>query len=123
MLIGRKESSGSHTVEIKKRQTGRVTGVKEVDSFSEEEILLQTEEGRLRGWKGFFGLHMPSLDKGRNPHNGRADRQPDILPKEGDTGRIFYEKAVSVRVSTYINREVLSFFSGSLCGRGAASLL
>ena len=32
-----KKAAVPHTVEIKKRQTGRVTGVKEVDSFSEEE--------------------------------------------------------------------------------------
>ena len=44
-----KESSGSPHRGNKKRQTGRVTGVKEVDSFSEEEILLQTEEGEASG--------------------------------------------------------------------------
>ncbi len=68
-----KKAAVPHTVEIKKRQTGRVTGVKEVDSFSEEEILLQTEEGRLRV-KG-SGLHIPSLDlkEGLLTMDGRTD--------------------------------------------------
>lgn len=68
-----KKAAVLHTVEIRKRHTGRVTGVKEVESFSEEEILLQTEEGRLRV-KG-SGLHIQSLDlkEGILTMEGRTD--------------------------------------------------
>lgn len=81
-----------HTVEIKKRQTGRVTGVKEVDSFSEEEILLQTEEGRLRV-KG-SGLHIQALDL-----------KEGILTMEGRTDSLTYlSKGEKVQAESFMKR-------------------
>lgn len=81
-----------HTVEIKKRQTGRVTGVKEVDSFSEEEILLQTEEGRLRV-KG-SGLHIQSLNL-----------KEGILTMEGRTDSLTYlSKGEKVQAESFMKR-------------------
>lgn len=81
-----------HTVEIKKRHTGRVTGVKEVDSFSEEEILLQTEEGRLRV-KG-SGLHIQSLDL-----------KEGILTMEGRTDSLTYlSKGEKVQAESFMKR-------------------
>lgn len=81
-----------HTVEIKKRQTGRVTGVKEVDAFSEEEILLQTEEGRLRV-KG-SGLHIQSLDL-----------KEGILTMEGRTDSLTYlSKGEKVQAESFMKR-------------------
>lgn len=55
-----KKATVPHMVEIKKRQKGRVTGVKDVLSFSEESILLLTEEGKIQ-IKG-AQLHILSLD-------------------------------------------------------------
>lgn len=79
-------------MEIKKRQTGRVTGVKEVDSFSEEEILLQTEEGRLRV-KG-SGLHIQSLDL-----------KEGILTMEGRTDSLTYlSKGEKVQAESFMKR-------------------
>lgn len=75
-----KKTTVPHTVEIKKRRTGRVTGVKEVESFSEEEIFLLTEEGRLRV-KG-SGLHIQSLDL-----------KEGILTMEGRTDSLAYLSA------------------------------
>ncbi len=87
-----KKAAVPHTVEIKKRQTGRVTGVKEVDSFSEEEILLQTEEGRLRV-KG-AGLHIQSLDL-----------KEGILTMEGRTDSLTYlSKGEKVQAESFMKR-------------------
>ena len=87
-----KKAAVPHTVEIKKRQTGRVTGVKEVDSFSEEEILLQTGEGRLRV-KG-SGLHIQSLDL-----------KEGILTMEGRTDSLTYlSKGEKVQAESFMKR-------------------
>ena len=87
-----KKAAVPHTVEIKKRQTGRVTGVKEVDSFSEEEILLQTEEGRLRV-KG-SGLHIQSLNL-----------KEGILTMEGRTDSLTYlSKGEKVQAESFMKR-------------------
>ena len=42
-----KKSSGQHSVLVNNRRNGTVTGVKEVDSFNENEIQMLTECGRL----------------------------------------------------------------------------
>ena len=42
-----KKSSGQHSVLVNDRRNGTVTGVKEVDSFNENEIHMLTECGRL----------------------------------------------------------------------------
>lgn len=42
-----KKSSGQHSVLVNDRRNGTVTGVKEVDSFNENEIQMLTECGRL----------------------------------------------------------------------------
>ena len=87
-----KKAAVPHTVEIKKRQTGRVTGVKEVDSFSEEESLPQTEEGRLRV-KG-SGLHIQSLDL-----------KEGILTMEGRTDSLTYlSKGEKVQAESFMKR-------------------
>lgn len=54
------KKTGPHKFTIEKRQSAEVTGVLEVDSFDEKEILLMTEEGKLlfKGEK----LHMTQLN-------------------------------------------------------------
>ena len=62
-----------HKLTMEKRQTAEVTGVLDVDSFDEKEILLVTGEGKLliRGEK----LHMTqlSMDSGIVRFAGRID--------------------------------------------------
>ena len=71
-MEGRKEPQ-VHKLTMEKRQTAEVTGVLDVDSFDEKEILLVTGEGKLliRGEK----LHMTqlSLDSGIVRFAGRID--------------------------------------------------
>lgn len=71
-MEGRKEPQ-VHKLTMEKRQTAEVTGVLDVDSFDEKEILLITGEGRLmiRGEK----LHMTqlNLDSGIVRFAGRID--------------------------------------------------
>ncbi len=68
-----KKATIPHMLEVTKRQKGRVTGVKDVASFSEESILLLTEEGKLQ-IKG-AQLHIQSLDltEGVLTMEGRMD--------------------------------------------------
>ena len=50
----------AHSIHIDERQLMRVSGVKDVDSFNEQEVQLLTEAGALR-IEG-MGLHMTKLD-------------------------------------------------------------
>lgn len=53
----------AHSIHIDERQLMRVSGVKDVDSFNEQEVQLLTEAGALR-IEG-MGLHMTKLDSGQ----------------------------------------------------------
>ncbi len=63
----------NHRLELNARKTAAVTGVKEVQSFDEQEVLLETEMGLLiiRG----SGLHIDRLttERGEVDLNGRID--------------------------------------------------
>lgn len=50
----------AHSIHIDERQLMRVSGVKDVDSFNEQEVQLLTEAGELR-IEG-VGMHMTKLD-------------------------------------------------------------
>ena len=62
----------SHALTLKNRQEGVVTGVRDVCSFNENEILLSTEAGRL-SIKG-EGLHVKRL----NLEKGEADIEGQV---------------------------------------------
>lgn len=55
-----KKSARSHSLFLEERKFGRVSGVREVQSFNEREILLLSEAGKIliRGEQ----LHVKSLD-------------------------------------------------------------
>ena len=63
----------NHRVELSNRKTLLITGVKDVHSFDEQEILLETELGMLliRGSK----LHIDrlSIERGETDVDGRVD--------------------------------------------------
>lgn len=63
----------SHKLTLEKRQQGTVTGVRDVSSFDEKEILLVTEAGKLliKGEQ----LHMKrlNLEKGEVDLEGKVD--------------------------------------------------
>jgi len=64
----------NHRIELSNRKTLLITGVKDVHSFDEQEILLETELGMLliRGSK----LHIDrlSIERGETDVDGRVDR-------------------------------------------------
>ena len=68
-----KRTLSAHSLTLNNRQGGRITGVRDVNSFDEKEILLQTSEGRLqiRGSQ----LHVKGLDleKGEAVLAGHVD--------------------------------------------------
>lgn len=66
----------AHSIHIDERQLMRVSGVKDVDSFNEQEVQLLTEAGELR-IEG-MGMHMTKLDLDA----GQVILEGDILALE-----------------------------------------
>lgn len=67
-----KKTSQPHSLTLKNRQEGTVTGVRYIQSFNESEILLATEAGKM-AIKG-EGLHVKRL----NLEKGEADIQGKV---------------------------------------------
>lgn len=67
-----REKTGAHKVMLEQRAGGTITGVRDVQSFDEKEILLLTTEGKLQ-IKG-EGLHVKRLELGE----GEADIEGKI---------------------------------------------
>ena len=55
-----KKSASLHRLTLERQRGGTVTGIREVISFEEKEILLHTEEGKLS--INGEGLHVKQLD-------------------------------------------------------------
>ena len=55
-----KKTAAFHSLMLERQKGGTITGIREVISFDEKEILLHTEEGKL-SIKG-EGLHVKHLD-------------------------------------------------------------
>lgn len=58
--MGEKRLEASHSLMLERQKGGTITGIREVISFDEKEILLHTEEGKL-SIKGEV-LHVKHLD-------------------------------------------------------------
>ena len=76
-----KKILSTHSLMLENRQNGRITGVKDIKSFDEKEILLFTQAGKLviNGEQ----LHVKQLDleKGRS-RSGRKSGQSYLSVKE-----------------------------------------
>ena len=68
-----KKILSTHSLMLENRQNGRITGVKDIKSFDEKEILLITQAGKLviKGEQ----LHVKQLDleKGEEDLEGKVD--------------------------------------------------
>ena len=64
----------SHSLYTERRQGGKITGIKDIHSFDEKELLILTEEGKMliKGQK----LHVKQLDleAGEMEFEGRMDQ-------------------------------------------------
>ena len=90
-----KKTGKVHGLTLKERKYGKLTGVQDIHSFNENEILLQTEAGKVQ-IKG-EQLHVKSLDleKGEAEIEGKECFLSD---KEcAEKRRTFAEKDVPVR--------------------------
>ncbi|MFR8354165.1 MAG: YabP/YqfC family sporulation protein [Blautia obeum] len=90
-----KKTGKVHGLTIKERKYGKLTGVQDIHSFNENEILLQTEAGKVQ-IKG-EQLHVKSLDleKGEAEIEGKVNSV--YLTKMRRKRRTFAEKDVPVR--------------------------
>ena len=74
-----KKILSTHSLMLENRQNGRITGVKDIKSFDEKEILLFTQAGKLviKGEQ----LHVKQLGKGRS-RSGRKSGQSYLSVEE-----------------------------------------
>lgn len=63
----------SHKLMLENRQQGTVTGVRDVSSFDEKEILLVTEAGKLLIKGEQFHMKRLNLEKGEVDLEGKVD--------------------------------------------------
>ena len=73
IMMEEKQSAGVHRVLLENRKKAVITGVQDIHSFNENEILLQTEAGKVQ-IKG-EQLHVKSLDleKGEAEIEGKVN--------------------------------------------------
>lgn len=92
-----KKTGKVHGLTIKERKYGKLTGVQDIHSFNENEILLQTEAGKVQ-IKG-EQLHVKSLDleKGEAEIEGKVNSVSYLTKNAAEKRRTFAEKDVPVR--------------------------
>ena len=75
-----KKILSTHSLMLENRQNGRITGVKDIKSFDEKEILLFTQAGKLviKGEQ----LHVKQLDGKGISRSGRKSGQSYLSVKE-----------------------------------------
>ncbi len=91
-LDGSKSRARAHSVHIDNRSRTNITGVSDVESFNEQEIILQTEAGGLR-IEG-EGLHLSklNLDDGQVAIEGEVyamEYEPTVPEHRGLFSRMF----------------------------------
>lgn len=65
--------NGGHKIQIMNRKSGVVTGVRDVVSFDNKEVILETVDGMLQmKGEGFHVKHL-TLEKGEVDFEGRID--------------------------------------------------
>lgn len=63
----------NHRIELNNRKNLLITGVKDVYSFDEQEILLETEQGTLLIRGGELHIGRLSIERGETDVDGRVD--------------------------------------------------
>ena len=87
-----KKAFSSHILMLENRQDGRITGVKDIKSFDEKEILLFTQAGKLiiKGEQ----LHVKQLDleKGEVDLEGKVDSLTYLSKNTDNQGESFFKR-------------------------------
>lgn len=87
-----KKAFSSHSLMLENRQDGRITGVKDIKSFDEKEILLFTQAGKLiiKGEQ----LHVKQLDleKGEVDLEGKVDSLTYLSKNTDNQGESFFKR-------------------------------
>lgn len=91
-IRGNKDLIEDHQVIIKGRQSIDITGVKEIDSFDNEEFLLQTNMGYLviRGQQ--LQLKNLNVTNGQVEIKGRVDDLTYVDEGQAETAKGFFSK-------------------------------
>ncbi|MBO5198320.1 MAG: sporulation protein YabP [Lachnospiraceae bacterium] len=78
----RQAAAKSHKIELLSRKTAMLTGVKDVSSFDEKEILLETVQGTLIIRGAELHVNRLNLEKGEVDVDGRVDSMTYIEQKD-----------------------------------------
>lgn len=79
-----KQIQGTHRLNISGRHSGTITGVSDVLSFDEQEILLETEMGMLTVKGRELHINRLTLEKGEVDIDGRVD---SLVYSDGGRGQ------------------------------------
>lgn len=79
-----KQTQGAHKLTVSGRHSGMITGVTDVLSFDEQEILLETEMGRLTVKGKELHINRLTLETGEVDIDGKVD---SLVYSDGDAAR------------------------------------
>ena len=95
--LGREKNNVRPQTVLDNRQEGTVTGVRDIHSFNESEILLETEAGRLSVKGELLHVRRLNLEKGEADIEGKINSLTYLSKKDRKQRRISAEADVPVK--------------------------
>ncbi|MBM7097946.1 MULTISPECIES: sporulation protein YabP [Alteribacter] len=92
MSSGQGRQQKDHNISMKGRKTLEITGVKQVESFDNEEFLLETEMGYLSIRGQHLQMKNLDVDEGNVSIQGRVDDLVYLDQHSGDKSKGFFGK-------------------------------
>jgi len=80
----RLSTGSSHRIAFNRRKQGSITGVREVISFDSQEVILDTEDGRLTIRGSELHVNRLTVEKGEVDLEGQVD---SLVHSAGNVGR------------------------------------
>ena len=80
----RLSTGSSHRIALNRRKQGSITGVREVISFDSQEVILDTEDGRLTIRGSELHVNRLTVEKGEVDLEGQVD---SLVYSAGNAGR------------------------------------
>ena len=80
----RLSTGSSHRIAFNRRKKGSITGVREVISFDSQEVILDTEDGRLTIRGSELHVNRLTVEKGEVDLEGQVD---SLVYSAGNVGR------------------------------------
>ena len=94
IMMEEKQSAGVHRVLLENRKKAVITGVQEIHSFNENEVLLLSEAGKILLKGEQLHVRNLNLEKGDAEVEGRVD---SLYQECTQKRRIYFEKDVPLK--------------------------